>query len=424
MSERKPKLRFKGFTDDWEQRKFHNVFDGLQNNTLSRAELNYDGGEIQNVHYGDVLVKFGDYVDVSTEQLPYISNTALANKFSNSYLQNGDVVIADTAEDETVGKCTEIVGAEGKKLISGLHTIPCRPKRAFASKFLGYYMNSNAYHAQLIPLMQGIKVTSISKGVLQDTDMILPASFDEQKQIGSYFSNLDNLITLHERKVKKLKNIKKSMLIKMFPANGQKKPEIRFAGYTDDWEQRKFSDIAEIRRGLTYKPTDISKEGVRVLRSSNINEELFEVHEDDVFVNANAVNIPYTKNGDILITSANGSNRLVGKHTVVRGIEVDSTVHGGFMLIASSDEPEFVNASMSSAWYTNFIKVFVAGGNGAIGNLNKKDLDEQDVLVPYREERDRIGSFFSNIDNLITLHERKVKKLKKIKLSMLNNMFV
>ena len=126
-----------------------------------------------------------------------------------------------------------------------------------------------------------------------------------------------------------------------------------------------------------------------------------------MFVNANAVNIPYTKNGDILITSANGSNRLVGKHTVVRGIEVDSTVHGGFMLIASSDEPEFVNASMSSAWYTNFIKVFVAGGNGAIGNLNKKDLDEQDVLVPYREERDRIGSFFSNIDNLITLHERK-----------------
>lgn len=151
-------------------------------------------------------------------------------------------------------------------------------------------------------------------------------------------------------------------------------PKLRFKGFSDDWVQRKFSDIAETRRGLTYKPTDVNEGGIRVLRSSNINDDLFEVHEDDVFVNINAVNIPYTKNGDILITSANGSNRLVGKHTIVKGIEENSTVHGGFMLIASSDEPEFVNASMSSAWYTNFIKVFVAGGNGAIGNLNKKDL--------------------------------------------------
>ncbi len=215
--EKVPEIRFAGFTDDWEQRKFHEVFDGLPNNTLSRADLNYEKGEAQNIHYGDILVKFGDYVDATTEELPYISDKKLVDKFSNSFLQDGDIIIADTAEDETVGKCTEIVGAQGKKLISGLHTIPCRPRQRYAPKFLGYYMNSNSYHAQLRPLMQGVKVISISKGVLQDTKMVLPQSVGEQGKIGAYFSNLDNLINLHQRKHETLKEIKKYMLQNMFP---------------------------------------------------------------------------------------------------------------------------------------------------------------------------------------------------------------
>ena len=211
-----PEIRFKGFTDDWEQRKFSSVFEGLQNNTLSRAELNYESGTVKNVHYGDVLIKFGDYIDASEAELPYISDDAKADKFKNSFLQDGDIIIADTAEDDTVGKCTEIQGSKGLKLLSGLHTIACRPKEKYGPMFLGYYINSPAYHNQLKPLMQGIKVTSISKSALQDTDMIMPKSIDEQIKIGEYFSYLDNLITLHQRKLERLKNIKKSMLKNMF----------------------------------------------------------------------------------------------------------------------------------------------------------------------------------------------------------------
>ena len=214
--EKKPEIRFAGFTDDWEQRKFASVFDGLQNNTLSRAELNYESGTVKNVHYGDVLIKVGDYIDASETELPYISDDAKADKFKNSFLQDGDIIFADTAEDDTVGKCTEIQGSEGLKLLSGLHTIACRPKEKYGPMFLGYYINSPAYHNQLKPLMQGIKVTSISKSALQDTNMTMPKSVDEQTMIGEYFSNLDNLITLHQRKLEKLKNIKKSMLEKMF----------------------------------------------------------------------------------------------------------------------------------------------------------------------------------------------------------------
>ena len=165
-----------------------------------------------------------------------------------------------------------------------------------------------------------------------------------------------------------------------------KKPALRFKGFDEDWEQRKFKDIAGTRRGLTYKPTDITDRGIRVLRSSNINEDCFEIHDDDVLVNEDVVNIPYAKNGDILITSANGSSKLIGKHAIIHDIQEKSTVPGGFMLIASSDEPEFINASMSSPWYTKFINVFVSGGNGSIGNLSKVDLDEQYILVPCKEE--------------------------------------
>ena len=186
-------------THFWEQRKFASVFDGLQNNTLSRADLNYESGTVKNVHYGDVLIKFGDYIDAAETELPYISDDTKVDKFKNSFLQDGDIVIADTAEDDTVGKCTEIQGSEGLKLLSGLHTIACRPKEKYGPMFLGYYINSPAYHNQLKPLMQGIKVTSISKSALQDTDMIVPKSIEEQSKIGEYLSNLDNLITLHQR---------------------------------------------------------------------------------------------------------------------------------------------------------------------------------------------------------------------------------
>lgn len=187
------------YTFSWEQRKFGEVFMSLQNNTLSRAELNDEFGAAQNIHYGDVLIKYDEILDVSKEPLSYIEKQSIADKFKTSYLQNGDVIIADTAEDETVGKCTEIEGLTDQKVISGLHTMPVRPNRKFASGFLGFYLNSTAYHDQLKPLMQGIKVTSISKGAMQDTVVKFPLDLKEQEQIGIYFGGLDHLITLHQR---------------------------------------------------------------------------------------------------------------------------------------------------------------------------------------------------------------------------------
>lgn len=211
-----PEVRFPEFTDAWEQRKLKNILVSLQNNTLSRADLSNETGVAKDVHYGDVLIKFGEVLDISKEKLPMITDEKVLTKYKTSFLQNGDVVVADTAEDTTVGKCSEIAELNDEVVISGLHTIPYRPVEKFATGYLGYYLNSDSYHNQLIPLMQGIKVTSISKSAMQDTNIIYPNSKEEQAKIGKYFITLDNLITLHQRELDHLKLLKKGMLQQMF----------------------------------------------------------------------------------------------------------------------------------------------------------------------------------------------------------------
>ncbi len=188
----------------------------MQSNTLSRADLSTGQGLALNVHYGDVLIKFGEYLDVRKEVLPFIVDSAVAAKYKESFLKNGDVIVADTAEDETVGKCCEIAGLTNEVAISGLHTIPYRPLLKFASGFLGYYMNSYSYHDQLLPLMQGIKVTSISKSTMQNTFICYPKDIKEQTAIGNFFRNLDALIALHQRKLEKLQDVKKAYLNELF----------------------------------------------------------------------------------------------------------------------------------------------------------------------------------------------------------------
>ena len=214
--EKVPRIRFKGFTGDWEQRKLGDVFTSLQNNTLSRADLSDEGGLALDIHYGDILIKYGEFLDVSKERIPYLTNKKTIDKFKKSHLQNGDIVVSDTAEDETVGKCTEINGVTTQIVLSGLHTIPLRPVQRFAKGYFGSYLNSEAYHAQLKPLMQGIKVTSISKRAIQDTTVIYPLDLMEQEKIGQYFLSLDHLITLHQRKLDQLQMMKKFMLQNLF----------------------------------------------------------------------------------------------------------------------------------------------------------------------------------------------------------------
>ena len=193
-----PELRFPGFTDPWEQRRLGEISTYLQNNTLSRDELNYKVPNIQNIHYGDILIKFDEVVDGSSTDIPFINKFLDLSKYNKSLLRDGDVVLADTAEDGTVGKAIELQNVKPSHILAGLHTIPCRPLIAFGKGYLGNFFNSESYRLQLRPLIQGIKVSSISKNLLKNTIVKYPQDLLEQKQIGNVFYKITMLITLHQ----------------------------------------------------------------------------------------------------------------------------------------------------------------------------------------------------------------------------------
>ena len=209
-----PRLRFAGFKDAWTIRSFDEVFSFLKNNILPRSEMTTAGGMIRNVHYGDVLIKYGDVLDCNRDQIPFL----VSDKQSDDYrlLQDGDVVIADTAEDEAVGKTVELVGVANKLIESGLHTIACRPTISFAPRFLGYYLNSTAYRRQLLPLMQGIKVLSLSKSQLGKTQLLFPPDINEQKRIAELLTGIDAHIAMAQSHLDKMQSLKTGFLQQLF----------------------------------------------------------------------------------------------------------------------------------------------------------------------------------------------------------------
>ena len=419
-----PKIRFKGFTDDWEQRKLGDVLICLQNNTFSRADLSNETGVAKNVHYGDVLVKFGEVLDVSKEQLPMISDERVLIKYKASFLQNGDVIVADTAEDSTVGKCSEIAGLNNEIVLSGLHTIPYRPKEKFASGYLGYYLNSDSYHNQLIPLMQGIKVTSISKSALRNTDIIYPESKEEQAKIGNYFQSLDNLITLHQRKCDETKQLKKFMLQKMFPKNGEKNPEIRFEGFTDDWEQRKLRENLSFLKDGTHGTHKDVEDGPLLLSAKNIKNGTVQWDESDRRISEDEFKSIHAnfklKEGDVLLTIV-GS---IGETAILNnseGITFQRSV--AFLRPASKIISEFLYSEIQGYKFQKELNE--RKSTSAQPGIYLSDLGEIPISYPINmDEQVAIGHYFTNIDHLIALHQRKCEKLKELKKYMLRNMFI
>lgn len=420
----KPQIRFKGFSEDWERRKLREVFVSLQNNTLSRVELSIEQGVAKNVHYGDILVKFGEVLDVNKEQFPMIINEAIVAKYKDSLLQNGDIIVADTAEDETVGKCTEIANLGNEVLISGLHTIPYRPMFKFASGYLGYYMNSTAYHSQLLPLMQGIKVTSISKCAMQNTNIVYPKSVDEQKQIGKYFKKLDHLITLHQHKYDKLHNIKKSMLEKMFPKNGSNVPEIRFKGFTGDWEQHKLEEYCEMYNGdrSSKYPNaqDMVSDGIAFINAGDLedgcvnfttaNKITREKYDDLGGAKLQFGDIVYCLRGTL------GKNAYIDNFT-------EGTIASSLVVIRPKniDGRYLFHVLNSDIEYRQRI---VHDEGAAQPNLSAKNVSCFIIPIPDIDEQKKISSCLDNLNDFLTLHQRKLQKLKNIKQSMLEKMFV
>ena len=390
---REPRCFLGSFDFSWEQRKFDEVFDcTVPNNTLSRAELSYDEGTVLNVHYGDVLIKYGSVLDVQKDDIPRIPHRCRED-FNGALLQDGDVIIADTAEDETTGKACEIGNLQGSAIVSGLHTMVCRPRNRMALGYLGYYLNSNAYHHQLLPLMQGIKVLSLSRSNIQKTSVSYPIAVKEQQLIAYYFSQLDNLITLHQRKFEKLTNVKKSMLEKMFPQNGSSYPEIRFKGFTDPWEQRKFEEIA-VRSSVICSDDTLPRVEYEDIVSGmgRLNKDIYAkqsiksgiaFHQGDVLYGKLR---PYLQNW--LLPTFDGL--AVGDFWVLQPQNADSSFL--YRLIQSRQFDEVANQSTGTK----------------MPRADWKLVSKTVFSIPSNiSEQAAIGTYFTALDSLITLHQRK-----------------
>ena len=427
---RTPRIRFKGFTDDWEQCKFDEVFEcTIPNNTLSRAELNYDSGSVRNVHYGDILIKYGSVVDVQNDEIPFVTGKS-SDDFKGALLQDGDIIIADTAEDETTGKACEIGNSQGVDVVSGLHTMVCRPRNKMALGYLGYYLNSDAYHHQLLPLMQGIKVLSLSKTNVQKTIVYYPKNKSEQELIAGCFRNLDHLITLHQRKYEKLQIIKKSMLENCFPKNGEKVPKIRFAGFTGDWEQRKVGDYYEFKNGLN-KGKEFFGEGTPIVNFTDVfhNRGISpEMLSGKVRLELSEIKNYEVKKGDIFFTRTSETIEEIGYPSVMLG-EPENTVFSGFVLRGRyflKDDP-LDNLFKKYLFFTDVFRTEMLRKSSMTTRAltSGTAIKNMEFLHPSsKEEQHKIGELLTNLDHLITLHQSKLEKLQKVKKSLLERMFV
>lgn len=204
------KKRLPGFNEEWKKKRFYEVFTIGTTNTFSREYMCGDSVGVKNIHYGDILVRYGEILKLSEQEIPSLRSD-VSSKIT-SFVNDGDVVIADTAEDLTAGKAIEIQETQGKKVVAGLHTILCKPITGrFASGWLGYYMNSEYYHKQLIPYIAGIKVMSISKGNIVKTSILVP-SIEEQASIVEILSTADREIDLLRQDIEQEKQKKKALM--------------------------------------------------------------------------------------------------------------------------------------------------------------------------------------------------------------------
>ena len=395
-----PQLRFPEFTDAWKQRKFGDSFDFLQNNTLSRASLNDTSGCAKNVHYGDILVKFGESISAEKADLPFICEREILKKLSKSILKNGDVVIADTAEDMTTGKSCEIVDVdECMPVLAGLHTIPVRPKQKFGKYYLGYYLNSEAFNSQLIPLIQGIKVYSISKSSIKDTVVMFPDDVQEQEKIGSLFNRIDNTITLQQRKLNSLQKLQKRLLQKMFPKKGENITEIRFPEFSDAWKQRKLGEIIDYSNGIGHENYVLPQGKYELVTLKSINSSGKLVCSEK-FVNEDFETL---KAETLIMMLSEQAKGMLGMTTIIPCDNKYVLNQRVAALKAHNDvEVHFLTNAINNK--QNYFEQMGAGTK--VQNITRGHVEECVIELPSLEEQKKIGSLFSKLEVTITLQQR------------------
>ena len=386
----------------WKVRQFADVFQFISNNSYSRALMTDSGGEIRNIHYGDVLIKYHAVIDCAANDLPFLTNSEKIRQ--DMFLKSGDIIIADTAEDLTAGKAVEITNVGNHQVVSGLHTMACRPaENLFAPKWLGYYMDSAVYHSQLIPLICGAKVSSISKGEIINTVIAIPP-LTAQQRIADILSAQDSVIELKERLVtEKLRQ--KKYLMQQLLTGKQRLPE-----FHRKWKEKQLGDIFDTFSGGTpnRKCPEYFHGDIPWIKSGELNQGNIYFTEERI-----------TKEG-----LENSSAKMVSKNTLLIAMygatagvmaftRIDAAINQAILAFVPKTPIDilFIKESISNQ-IDMAINQLTQGGQP---NFNASIIQSLSIRIPELAEQRKISEIFSCANREIELLRASLEQEKRKK---------
>ena len=397
----KPKIRFKGYTEDWEQRKL---------------------GEIAEFNPKSTLPEIFEYVDlesvVGTEMISYkTTNKAEAPSRAQRLAQTGDLFFQTVRPYQ---KNNYLFEKPDKDYVFSTGYAQMRP--CIDGYFLLSSVQTEQFVKSVLDRCTGTSYPAINSSDLSEMVISAPENNEESVRIGDYFRKLDHLITLHHRKCEETKKLKKYMLQKMFPQNGQLVPKIRFAGFTEDWEQRKLIDVCDYvdYRGKTPTKTD---SGVFLVTAKNVKDGYIDYGVSQEYISEGDYEEVMRRGkpeiGDVLITTEAPSGNVAQVNRADIALAQRIIKYRGQSNIVDNT---YLKCYLLSPEFQNILNAKSSGGT--VKGIKGSILHQQEIKYPKYEEQFKIGSYFNNLDHLITLHQRKCDELQNMKKYMLQNMFV
>ena len=417
-----PKLRFNGYTNDWERKKLGILITRVKSYPLSRSVEVKKETDVKYVHYGDIHTNIADEID-KNNNLPFI------NEIYKEYdeLKLDDVIVADASEDyKGIADAAVIISNLPYTIIAGLHTIALRPTSLIKGYFLYHIFKTENFKRFGYKIGTGLKVFGISYNNLAKYKVYYPQEIEEQKKIIGILSNLTNSINLHERKCEELALIKKALLQKLFPKKDEFKPEVRYKNFSDAWEQRKLGEIlSDLYNGQTPSRNVKSywKSDIPWLTSGELNHGIVEETIEKISESGKkAANLRLIPSGTIVIAITGLEAPGTRGNCAILGI--DTTVNQSVMALVVKNN---IDTQFIFQWYKKIGEEYgIRYTQGTKQQSYNYDLVKiLPITIPTTtEEQQKIGSFFNQLDSLIALHQRKLEKLKQLKKFLLQNMFI
>ena len=409
-----PKLRFPEFTDDWEQRKLGDIVERI---TRKNEKLESILPLTISAQYG--LIDQNEFFDKRIASKD-VSGYYLVRKGEFAYNKS-------TSSDAPWGAIKRLDRYESGVLSTLYIVFRILDEEKIDSDYLVTYYDTDLWHKGVQAIAaEGARnhgLLNIAPADFFETTVSMPQDIEEQRKIGAYFKNLDCLITLHQRKYEKLQIIKKSMLENCFPKNGEKVPRIRFAGFTGDWEQRKFGDENDLLTGYPFESEKYVEEGITLIRGMNVKRGYLDLSDENCmkWSSSEGLESYLLEDGDILIQM---DGALIGK-SYARIAQNQLPALLVQRVTRARTKKDIANSDfMYQTIQRNFLSyIKMNKTETAVPHLSLNDIRDFIIMVPSLAEQIKIGEYFTNIDNLITLHQSKLEKLQKIKKSLLERMF-